>query len=232
MASRSRLIDWPDTAKPSFVSWALGFLLILVAAPLLGETLLVVWPSVFRENGLIETPQMALLGISAILFAHALVRSSGARAVFSAVLILACLLALQREIPACESAFYEGGICATRPAKAVFAVGAGTICALVLLLKHAPWRRVVDLGNILWVWPVALAAVLLGLAELAEHRILVEIEETLELGAYLYLALFATGMAFRSPDVAIRDVRSVRRVAAAPRSRDANKPGTLPETTG
>ncbi|WP_062017415.1 hypothetical protein [Aureimonas sp. AU4] len=232
MAWHSPSIDWRETRRPRVSVWLLAFLATLLIAPTMGLALASYWPVAFQENGLIETPQMALLALTAALFAQAYIRSRNARAVFSAVMLLAALLALQREIPACESPFYEGGVCATRPAKTLFSAGAVTACVILGLMRITPWRGTLDLRNLAWVWPVALAAVLLGLAEVAEHEVLVHIEETLELGAYLYLAVFAADVAFQRPSSlpnATRDLRPLRR---APRSHDANKTGTLPETAG
>lgn len=184
-------LDWSQTPRPQFRSWTASALIIGLGAPVLGHLLLRLSSSIFAENGYVETSQAGLLVVAAILFLLAYCRSAGAKAAFCALMAALAAIAVQREIPACQSAFYESGLCLARSTKG--AVSALAVLAGVGLVfaKGVAWRSFSDLRNTAWVWPVAVAATLLGLAEVAEHWVHQETEETLEFGAYAYLAVYA-----------------------------------------
>lgn len=198
--ARGRLSSWPQTPRPQPLPWIGSAVLIGALAPLLGHALLSLSAALFQENGAIEDAQALLLAFAAFGFLKAYRSAADAKALFCVAMGALAILALQREVPACESAFFEGGFCLPRPAKlplsALVALGAGALA----LAKRPRWRSFLDLRNLAWVWPVGIAALLLGAAELAEHALHQEMEETLEFGAYAYLASFALWIA-RAPSL-------------------------------
>lgn len=190
--------DWRHTSHPSRVAWLAGFTVIAIGAPLLGQVLLQSSPSLFSENGIVEMGQLCLLIAATGLFVIACRRTTDAKAIFCGGMALVSALAMQREIPACESLFYEGGLCLTRPAKGVYAVLVVLAAVGLVALRGLRWRPFFDPRNVRWIWPVVLSLSLLALAEIAERRIHPEMEETLELGAYLYLVSYAAWLNRRS----------------------------------
>ena len=202
--ARSALPSWPGTPRPAPLPWLSSACLIGLLSPLLGHGLLRLSASLFAENGTIEVAQAWLLVMGTVVFLAAYRRAADAKALFCVSMALLSLLALQREIPACESAFYDGGLCLPRTAKLPLSGAAILAAGLLALLKRPRWRSFLDPRNLAWVWPVGVAALLLGLAEAAEHFLHQEMEETMEFGAYAYLLSFAIWVA-RTPSAGARD---------------------------
>ncbi|ALN74501.1 hypothetical protein [Aureimonas sp. AU20] len=198
--AQGHLASWPQTPRPAPFPWISSALLIGCLAPLLGHALMALSASIFQENGAIEDAQALLLAFAALGFLNAYRRAGDAKALFCVAMGALSILALQREIPACESAFFEGGLCVPRAAKIPLSGAVALIAGMLALAKRPRWRSFLDLRNLAWVWPVGIAALLLGAAELAEHALHQEMEETLEFGAYAYLATFAIWIA-RAPAV-------------------------------
>jgi len=201
---RSALPSWPGTPRPAPLPWLSSACLIGCLSPFLGRGLLTLSASLFAENGAVESAQAWLLVAAAGVFLAAYRRAADARALFCVCMAALSLLALQREIPACESAFYDSGLCLHRTMKVPFSGAVLLGGGLLALLKQPRWRSFLDLRNLAWVWPVGIAALLLGLAEGAEHFMHQEMEETMEFGAYAYLLSFAVWVA-RAPSVDARD---------------------------
>ncbi|WP_156418519.1 hypothetical protein [Aureimonas sp. D3] len=201
--ARSVLPSWPGTPRPAPLPWLSSACLIGLLSPLLGRGLLTLSSSLFAENGAIESAQAWLLVAAAGVFLMAYRRAADARALFCVSMAALSLLALQREIPACESAFYDSGLCLHRAMKLPFSSVVLLSAGVLALIKRPRWRSFLDWRNLAWVWPVGIAALLLGLAEAAEHWMHQEMEETMEFGAYAYLLSFGFWVA-RAPSADAR----------------------------
>lgn len=191
--------SWPQTPRPAPLPWLVSAFLVGGLAPPLGQALLAMSTSLFAENGLIETAQALLLALAALGFLRAYAGATDAKALFCVSMSALSLLALQREIPACESAFFDSGLCLHRTVKLPLSAALVAGACLLALLKRPRWASFLDLRNLAWVWPVGVAALLLGLAEGAEHLHHQEMEETMEFGAYAYLLSFSIWMARTPP---------------------------------
>lgn len=170
---------------------------ILAAAALMSVLLLAAFGGggmgggVFGENGPVETLQMVALLLSSVLFLIAGLRSRGLRGWLCVALSSALVLAVQREVPNCTSAYYEGGICAGFWTKGSMVALAASMVVLSSLLFRFPPREILRPRNLVWLWPLATSSALLGVSALAEHRLRSDVEELSELAAYIYLLAFA-----------------------------------------
>lgn len=176
-------------AKP----WLVGGVVVLLAAVALGLGVREFddIQSFFMEDGPIESVQASMLMVAAVIFALAFLRSSGARALFCVVAAFAIVFAVTRELPRCDSVFSGGGICLTSTWKRTLVLAAAGLGLLAILWRWREWTTgVLRLSNLRWIWPSFVVVALLAGAEAAEHRVHIEIEESLELAAYLYLCIF------------------------------------------
>lgn len=146
------------------------------------------------ENGPFESLQAYALGLAGILFAVAALRFRAE--LFYGALGMAFVsgLAVVREIPSCESPFFEGGTCLAGNSK-IWIVAA--LCALgvaALILKREPLARHLRDLTFFWIVPSFFAGILLLAADAMEGRHNVMLEETLELGSYLTLVAFSVAL--------------------------------------
>ncbi|MBC8130813.1 MAG: hypothetical protein H7Y08_10895 [Rhizobiaceae bacterium] len=152
----------------------------------------------FAENGPVETLQALILAIVAAAFFLAFLRSSDSRALFCITGATAAAIAMTREVPRCGSTFFDGGVCMTGDGKTVAVSLALSAGATALWFAPIAWRRAIAIRNIAWVWPVAVVVVMLALADIAEAKVYMEIEEALELTAYAYLSTFGVWVLFHT----------------------------------
>jgi hypothetical protein len=184
--------DFAGTPTPRPLPWIIGGIAIAALAVALGTVAADVDQVriAFDENGPIELVQAACLAVSAVIFAAAFLKSSGARALYCVIAFGAIVAATTRETPRCDSAFYDGGMCLTGGGKDSIVVAAAILCLLALLWRPLDWRKVLHPVALRWVWPSFFVMAMLAGSEIAEHAILMGLEESLELAAYLYLATF------------------------------------------
>ncbi|WP_152047740.1 hypothetical protein [Aureimonas psammosilenae] len=145
----------------------------------------------FGENGPVETLQVLAILSAAIFFMFAGKRSTGLAGWLCVVLASVLLIAFQREIPNCASAYYGGGICASSSVKAAIAISAVLAITGSLIVFRFAWRDLLRLRNLLWLWPLGMMLFILGAGAIAERHALVDVEEMMELAAYAYLLAFA-----------------------------------------
>ncbi|BDA86174.1 hypothetical protein Sa4125_37160 [Aureimonas sp. SA4125] len=181
------------TPTPRPFPWIIGGIVIAALALLFGTFAAGTEQirSFFTENGAIEYVQAICLAVTAVLFAATFLKSSGARALFCVGSFGAIVTATTREIPRCGSAFYDGGLCLTAGGKNTVVIACAVLCVLALLWRPLDWRKVLHPTALRWVWPSFVVMAILAGAEFAEHVVQIELEESLELAAYLYLAAFS-----------------------------------------
>ena len=185
-------VSFADTAVPRPLLWVMGGIALAVVAILLGITVRDYdeVQAFFDENGPIELIQAFCLAGTALIFAAAFLKSAGARALFCVVAFGAIVTATTRETPRCGSVFYDGGMCLTHTGKDTIVIAGAVLCLLALLWRRLDWRKVLHPVSLRWVWPSFIVMALLAGAEYSEHAMHEELEESLELAAYLYLAAF------------------------------------------
>lgn len=157
------------------------------------------WPGgLFVENGPVEILQMSALVAAAALFIRAAFRLDEWAGVTTLALASMSVVFLVRETPRCTSPLYEFGPCISGDYKDAIYVAAGLLvglCALAnpaLRPRHfspASFRRLP--AFVLRLWPLFIIAVMIGFGQLADAKGWPRSEETLELTAYLLLALLA-----------------------------------------
>lgn len=158
------------------------------------------------ENGPIEILQeVLLLGSIAALVMTFLRSSPGGVAVFSLILAYVLFHATVRELPRCDSAFYEGGPCFPSEWKDWTRLAVSALALLALALKRIDWRAMEWTRDRSWILPLAAAAALLAAGQVASSFIYVRLEEILELAGYLILLVL-------SLNVLARDLARSRRV--------------------
>lgn len=193
MASHLPRPSWHETARPLAVVWILLALVLVFACYFATRQLAAVAGAAafFAEDGPVETLQAGLVGVAGLMFLLGFRRSGDAKAIFCLGMAVAMGLAMQREIPNCASAYYDEGVCLPATGKAVF-VGLLFVGALICLATKRPrlWSFF-DPRNLLWAWPAGISLAMLLLAEVAEHRLAQDMEELLELAAYLHLLAFS-----------------------------------------
>ena len=185
--------SWEGSPTPRPLPWLAGALLLLAGALLLGTVVREFddIQAMFMEDGPIEILQAGMLVIAAAVFAFGFLRSAGSRALFCAFAAFALIFAVTRELPRCGSAFSGDGMCLQSGWKTIIVAGAALLALVAVLVRRQEWtREVLRLSNIRWVWPCFVVVLFLAGGEAAEHRIHVEIEESLELAAYLYVTAY------------------------------------------
>jgi hypothetical protein len=185
--------SWEGSPTPRAKPWLAGGIVVLLAAVALGLGVREFddIQSFFMEDGPIETVQAGMLMVAAVIFGFAFFRSSGARALFCVVAAFAIVFAVTRELPRCDSVFSGDGVCLTSTWKRALVLAAGSLGLLAVLWRRREWTtEALRLSNLRWIWPSFVVVALLAGAETAEHRVHIEIEESLELAAYLYLCVF------------------------------------------
>lgn len=193
-------VDFRGTPTPRPLPWIIGGVAVAALAVLVGTLAAGLDPvrSIFDENGPIEIVQAACLAITAVIFVAAFLKSTGARALYCVTAFGAIVTATTRETPRCGSAFYDGGMCLTHTGKDSIVVLAAVLCLLALLWRPLDWRKVLHPVALRWVWPSFGVVAMLAGSEIAEHAVLMTLEEALELAAYLYLAAFALWFLYHS----------------------------------
>jgi magnesium-transporting ATPase (P-type) len=158
-------------------------------------------PTVYpQESGPSESMQNAILILAGVLFLSAAIRFSFEIFYASAAIAVACGLAAVRELPSCDSTFYVGGPCLTGDAKILIVLAVIGLGVALLLIRREPFSRHVRELNFFWIVPCGITLVLLAAADLyGEGYNQVWLEETLELGSYLNLLVFAVVLNVR-PD--------------------------------
>ena len=185
--------SWEGSPTPRLKPWLIAAVLLILAGILLGFVVREFddIQAMFMEDGPIESLQAGMLGLAAVIFGLAFFKSTGARALFCVVATFAIVFAVTRELPRCDSAFTGGGICLTGGWKKTLVLAAAGLGLVALFWRRREWTaEVLRLSNIRWTWPCFVVVVMLAGAEAAEHRVHVEIEESLELVAYLYLCAY------------------------------------------
>ena len=186
--------SWEGSPRPRLKPWLIAAVLLVVAGVLLGFGVREVddIQVMFMEDGPVETLQAGILAVAAVVFALAFLKSTGARAVFCVVATFAIVFAVTRELPRCDSAFNgDGGICLAGGWKRTIVLSTAALGLVALLWRRREWTtEVLRPANLLWVWPCLVIVLMLAGAEAAEHRVHIEIEESLELVAYLYLCAY------------------------------------------
>ncbi|GGD32211.1 hypothetical protein [Aureimonas glaciei] len=188
------------TPTPALLPWIVGGLALAALAALSGSIAADVdqMRFFFDENGPIEILQAVCLALTAVIFAVAFLRSSGARALYCVAAFGAIVTATTRETPRCSSAFYDGGMCLTSTGKDWIVVLGAVLCLAALVWRRLNWRKVLHPVALRWVWPSFGVMAMLAGAEVAEHVVWMAMEESLELAAYLYLAAFALWFLYHS----------------------------------
>ena len=148
-------------------------------------------PELFQENGPIETVQAAIVGVAGILFYLAAIRFAFEIFYGTLLLALASFIATIREIPGCESNFYDGGPCLPHADLPAIRVAIILAVAALILIRRVPLARHVRELNFFWVVPAGAAFAILIVAEIMEDLGQPRFEETLELAGYLHLFVFA-----------------------------------------
>lgn len=151
-------------------------------------------PNVFDENGPVETVQAFIVGFAGLLFYLAALRFDFEIFFGSLGLSFFCGLAVLREVPGCNSPFYDGGLCLTNNQKDLGTFFCAAAVLGLLAIRREPLaRRIRDL-NFFWILPAGIAGSILVFGELGEHFGAQNIEETLETTSYLFLTAFAVAI--------------------------------------
>lgn len=193
--------DWGGTPTPDPKRWFASTTVAALAAVALGLGLSQ-FPGahvLFMEDGPIESLQaILLLGIS-VVFAVAFWWSAGSRAFFCLLAAYACIFAVTRELPRCGSEFVGGEVCLPSTWKRSIVLVASALGLVALVLRPIDWRSALKLSNLRWVWPSAIVLGFLVAAEALESLIYYsEVEEFLELVAYLHLGAMALSILRRT----------------------------------
>lgn len=184
--------SWEGTPAPGIRSWIIAASLVVVVATLFGLVAhqFEATQAFFAENGPVELLQAGILVAVVLVFLGTLRRSSDARALFCLFVAYVLILVIAREIPRCDSVSYLGGVCLSGTSKNGVAIVASLAAIFALVCLPIAWKAALALSNFRWVWPMVLIAAIVGFGEVAESADLPEIEEFLELAAYLCLACF------------------------------------------
>lgn len=143
-------------------------------------------PLLFDEGGWPETLQVVALAAAFLAYGWRAARSEGPVAVICVGMAMLLVLAISREVPSCTSYFYDDGLCFPRPAKNGLVITAVLAAAVMLYRRRKDIRATLTLrGNIVF-WPLWISLALLAGSEMVEHRVILGLEETLELSAYCY----------------------------------------------
>jgi hypothetical protein len=195
---------------PRVIPWLATAIAMILAGILLGFVVRQFddIQAMFMEDGPIETLQALVLAIAAVIFAFAFLKSTGARAVFCAVAAFAIVFAVTRELPRCGSVFTGGGVCLPSGGKTTVVLSAAAVGVIALLWRRREWTtEVLRLSNLRWLWPCFVVVAMLAGAEAAEHRVHVEIEESLELAAYFYLIAYGAWILRNTSEPTLRPER-------------------------
>lgn len=193
--------SWEGTPTPRLQTWLISFVLSSLAAVGLAFVVddLPDGHGFFMEDGPIEMVQAAMLLGVAVLFFVAFVRSANARALFCLIAAYGCIFAVTREVPRCGSAFVGGDLCLTGTWKRSIVLVASALALLALVLRPVDWRRALSLTTLRWTWPCLFVLAFLVAAEALEDLShYSEIEEFLELVAYLHLGAMAAAILRRT----------------------------------
>ena len=150
--------------------------------------------AMFMEGEPVEMLQDWALAAGIAVFALTAWKSSDARVVYCLVAAFAVTFALVRETPRCGSAYAGDGTCLTETWKLAVMLSASGLTLLALLVRRVPWRTALHLSHLRWAWPSIVVLVLVAASQIFDKSATVEIEEPLELAAYLYLLCFALWM--------------------------------------
>ena len=149
---------------------------------------------VFQENGPIESVQAWIVLVAGVQFYLAALRFGFEIFYGTLLLSLGAFLAVVREIPACESAFYFGGICLRHSWQGEIQAVIVLLVAGLALWRREPLARHLRELNFFWIVPAGTAFAILVAAEVMEGLGQPVIEETLELAGYLHLLVFAAAL--------------------------------------
>ncbi|MDY8110470.1 hypothetical protein U0C82_15110 [Fulvimarina sp. 2208YS6-2-32] len=139
------------------------------------------------ENGYYELIQAGILAVTALLFFTALIRFRRELFYFAAIVTFVSVLAMTRETPVCDSAFYESGPCFSANGKTMLILATGLIVLCALAIKREPFARRWSELNFFYAVPVALTVLFLLASAMFETMINVWLEEMSEMSAYLNL---------------------------------------------
>lgn len=184
-----QLKSWTGMAIATFV---LGLLFGRFAENLDGAHSLVL-----AENGLVEAAQLIALALAIALYVLRFRRSQDAIGAICIGVTILLVIASLREIPRCDSYYYEGGLCLNRAWKRTF-TGIGLVSLLAMAYPQRERLREASRSAIIPFWPLALSAMFLLVADGAERLHFQGVEEFMELGAYSYTTAHASWLLRRT----------------------------------
>ncbi|MEF2072313.1 hypothetical protein [Consotaella aegiceratis] len=145
----------------------------------------------FAENGPVEWPQAVVVGLAAVVFAVCAWRSPGPLGTWCIPIAYLLACAIVREMPACESHFYDGGACIERSWKTVLVTTGGAIMLVGFFLRRHNLMAMIKPRWSFVFWPLGIAFLLLIVAEVGEKFGHEGIEEMLEFSAYIHAFCFS-----------------------------------------